>query len=127
MDHGSSSMFHVWLRPMSGNFKEMVRWDFESVVTRRYERRDIVAAIAAFPWTTACSPYTMTFPGAEVMKAGFMGDEDFLASPGTRELDEALAFPPVPLIFVEAMLLFISPDISVVTQGEVLVCATLAI
>ncbi len=110
---------------MSGNLREMVRWDFESVVTRRYERRDIVAAIAAFPWTTACSPYTMTFPGAEVMKAGFMGDEDFLASPGVRELDEALTLLPVPLIFVEAMLLFISPDISVV--GEVLVRATLAL
>lgn len=117
MDHGKSSMFHVWLRPMSGNFREMVRWDFESVVTRRYERKDIVAAIAAFPWTTACSPYTMTFPGAEVMKAGFMGDEDFLASPGIRELDEALTLLPVPLTFVEAMLLFISPEISVVTQG----------
>lgn len=106
---------------MSGNLSEMVRWDFESVVTRRYERRDIVAAIAAFPWTTACSPYTMTFPGAEVMKAGFIGDEDFLTSPGIRELDEALPLLPEPLIFLEAMLLLISPDISVVTRGEVLV------
>ena len=59
----------------------------------------------------------MTFPGAEVMKAGFMGDEDFLASPGIRELDEALTLLPVPLTFVEAMLLFISTDISVVAQG----------
>ena len=112
---------------MSGNLSEMVRWDFESVVTRRYERRDIVAAIAAFPWTTACSPYTMTFPGAEVMKAGFIGDEDFLASPGIRGLEEALLLLPEPLIFLEAMLLFISIDISMLTQCEVLVLATLAL
>ena len=105
----------------------MVRWDFESVVTRRYERRDIVAAIAAFPWTTACSPYTMTFPGAEVMKAGFIGDEDFLASPGIRGLEEALLLLPEPLIFLEAMLLLISIDISMLTQCEVLVLATLAL
>ena len=67
----------------------------------------------------------MTFPGAEVMNAGFIGDEDFLASPGIRGLDEALPLLPEPLIFLEAMLLLISPDISVVTRGEVLVWATL--
>ena len=49
------------------------------------------------------------------MKAGFMGDEDFLASPGVRGLDEILPLLPKPLIFLEAMLLLISPDISVVT------------
>lgn len=27
------------------------------------------------PWTTACSPKTMTFPGAETMKAGIIGLE----------------------------------------------------
>ena len=59
----------------------------------------------------------MTFPGAEVMKAGFMGNEDFLASPGIRELDDALTLLPVPLTFVEAMLISVSPDISVVTQS----------
>ena len=69
----------------------------------------------------------MTFPGAEIMKAGFMGDEDFLASPGLRELDEAFTLLSAPLTFVEAMLLLISPDISVVTQGEIPVCATLAL
>lgn len=59
----------------------------------------------------------MTFPGAEVMKVGFMGDEDFLASPGVRELDEALPLLPEPLMLLEAMLLLVSLDISVVTQG----------
>ena len=61
----------------------------------------------------------MTFPGADVMKAGFMGDEGFLASAGIWELDEALTLLLVPLTFVEAMLLLISHDISVVTQGSV--------
>lgn len=28
-----------------------------------------------FPWTTACSPYTMTFPGADTMKGGIMGED----------------------------------------------------
>ena len=56
-----------------------------------------------------------------------MGDEGFLASPGIRGLDEVLTLLPVPLIFVEAMLLFISPDISVLIQGSVPVCATLAL
>lgn len=28
-----------------------------------------------FPWTTACSPHTMTLPGAETMKAGAIGLE----------------------------------------------------
>ena len=46
-----------------------------------------------------------------------MGDEDFLASPGIRELDDALTLLPVPLTFVEAMLISVSPDISVVTQS----------
>jgi hypothetical protein len=59
---------------MSGNFRVTVRLDLERKVTRRYERRDIAAAIAAcinpsqlklysiaserlaFPYTTACSP-----------------------------------------------------------------------
>lgn len=27
------------------------------------------------PWTTACSPKTMTLPGAETMKAGIIGLE----------------------------------------------------
>lgn len=27
------------------------------------------------PWTTACSPKTMTFPGAETMNAGIIGLE----------------------------------------------------
>ena len=70
----------------------MVRFDLESAVTRRYERKEIAAAMAAwqgsvsterdqrlpertFPWTTACSPTTMTFPGAETMKAGIIGDD----------------------------------------------------
>lgn len=31
--------------------------------------------LCTFPWTTACSPYTMTFPGADTMKGGIMGDD----------------------------------------------------
>lgn len=56
----------------------IVRCDFVRVVTRRYERRDMAAAIAALPCTTACSPYTMTFPGADTIKAGASGEECFL-------------------------------------------------
>jgi len=29
--------------------------------------------VYTFPWTTACSPKTITFPGAETMKAGIIG------------------------------------------------------
>lgn len=32
---------------MSGNRREIVRFDFESAVTRRYDRREIDAAMAA--------------------------------------------------------------------------------
>jgi hypothetical protein len=38
--------------------------------------------LQTFPCTTACSPYTMTFPGAETMKGGIMGDDCFLCSAG---------------------------------------------
>jgi hypothetical protein len=41
-------------------------------------------AVSTFPWTTACSPYTMTFPGAETMKGGIIGDDCFLSSAGVR-------------------------------------------
>ena len=34
----------------------------------------MAAAIAAFPWTTACSPKTMTLPGADTMNGGAIGD-----------------------------------------------------
>lgn len=44
---GRSSMFHVWLRSMSGKRSETVRFDLERKVTRRYERREIAAAMAA--------------------------------------------------------------------------------
>lgn len=70
--HGRSSMFQVWVRSTSGKRRETVRFDLERKVTRRYERREIAAAIAAWwdvslqngsksgnptlPWTTACSP-----------------------------------------------------------------------
>lgn len=56
----------------------MVRWDFERVVTRKYVRKEIAAAMAALPWTTACSPKTMTLPGAETIKGGAIGDDAFL-------------------------------------------------
>ncbi len=56
MDQGKSSMSHVWLRPMSGNRRVIVRCDFDNVVTKRYDRNEMAAAIAAFPCTTACSP-----------------------------------------------------------------------
>jgi hypothetical protein len=52
---------------------------------------------STFPWTTACSPYTMTFPGAETMKGGIMGDDCFLSIAGARvEVDvvpEGMAEP----------------------------------
>lgn len=58
----------------------------------------MAAAKAALPWTTACSPKTMTLPGAETMKAGAIGEEalrdmldlrDFVSS-GVGEEDEIL-------------------------------------
>jgi hypothetical protein len=42
---------------MSGNRKEMVRFDFESAVTRRYDRREMAAAMAA--WYPALALYTV--------------------------------------------------------------------
>lgn len=41
-------MFQVCDKLMSGNRREIVRLDFEREVTRRYERREIAAAIAAW-------------------------------------------------------------------------------
>lgn len=38
----------------------------------------MAAAIAALPCTTACSPNTMTFPGADTMKAGAIGEDERL-------------------------------------------------
>lgn len=32
-------------------------------------------SLRTFPCTTACSPKTITFPGAETMKAGIIGDD----------------------------------------------------
>ena len=58
---------------MSGNRNVTVLLDFERVVQRRYERSDIAAAIAALPCTTACSPYTIVFPGAETMNGSARG------------------------------------------------------
>ncbi len=40
-------MFHVCEKPMSGKRSETVRFDLESVVTRRYDRREMAAAMAA--------------------------------------------------------------------------------
>lgn len=37
----------------------------------------MAAAMACFPWTTACSPKTMTLPGAETIKGGAMGEDAF--------------------------------------------------
>jgi hypothetical protein len=69
---------------MSGNLKEMVRFDLERCVTSRYDLSDIDAAMAALPWTTACSPKTITFPGAEVMKGGIIGVEALRSMVGLR-------------------------------------------
>jgi hypothetical protein len=68
----------------------MVRFDFESAVTRRYDLREIAAAIAAFPYTTACSPNTITFPGAETMNGGIMGIEFLLGERGGLDVPEPL-------------------------------------
>ena len=37
----------------------------------------MAAAMAALPWTTACSPKTISLPGAETMNGGAIGVEDF--------------------------------------------------
>lgn len=37
----------------------------------------MAAAMAGLPYTTACSPNTMTFPGADTIKAGAIGDDVF--------------------------------------------------
>src|SRR5688572_13227338 len=39
----------------------------------------MAAATAGLPKTAACSPKTMTFPGADTMNAGAIGDETFLS------------------------------------------------
>jgi hypothetical protein len=45
-------MFHVWSKSMSGNFSVTVLLDLDSVVTRRYDRSEMAAAMAAYtrPW-----------------------------------------------------------------------------
>jgi hypothetical protein len=39
----------------------------------------MAAATAGWPKTAACSPKTMTFPGADTMNVGAIGDESFLS------------------------------------------------
>lgn len=41
-------MFQVCAKDISGNRSVIVRFDFESAVTSRYDRREIAAAIAAY-------------------------------------------------------------------------------
>jgi hypothetical protein len=36
-------------------------------------------SLLTLPWTTACSPNTITLPGAETMKAGIIGVDCFLS------------------------------------------------
>lgn len=45
----------------------------------------MAAAKAALPCTTACSPNTMTLPGAETMKAGAIGEEALRDMLGRRD------------------------------------------
>lgn len=94
-------MFHVWSRSMSRKFSRMVRCDLDSVVTCRYERSEMAAAMAALPWTTACSPKTMTLPGADTMKGGAMGDEAFLPAMVVGVSTPLLAGLEVGLVVVE--------------------------
>ena len=49
MFQGRSSICQVCEKEMSGKSSRTYRWDLESVVTRRYERRETAAAMAAFP------------------------------------------------------------------------------
>jgi hypothetical protein len=64
----------------------------QSVRIVRVPRRKVDVT---FPWTTACSPNTITFPGAETMKAGIIGDEALRPCGG-----RTLGLPPLasPLI-----------------------------
>jgi hypothetical protein len=43
------------------------------------------------PCTTACSPYTMTLPGADTMKGGIIGDDCFRFRAGFVSVDERTA------------------------------------
>lgn len=45
---GSASMSHVWEKSMSGKRRVAVLLDLESVVTRRYDRSDMAAAMAVW-------------------------------------------------------------------------------
>lgn len=42
---------------------------------QRAHQRVVRTGALTLPWTTACSPKTMTLPGAETMKAGIIGLE----------------------------------------------------
>ena len=48
------------------------------------------------PCTTACSPYTMTLPGAETMKGGIMGDDCFRSKVGAPFLAAMVAGGRLP-------------------------------
>jgi hypothetical protein len=41
------------------------------------------------PCTTACSPYTMTLPGADTMNGGIIGDDCFLFKGGLGDVEGA--------------------------------------
>lgn len=52
-----------------------------------------VCHLSTLPWTTACSPKTMTLPGAETIKGGIIGDDCFL-SKGRPVFDVPLTLGP---------------------------------
>ena len=51
-------MFQVWSSLMSLNLSVTVRFDFERVVQRRYERSEIAAA-ARVDWSLFCRPWVI--------------------------------------------------------------------
>lgn len=109
MLHGRSSIFHVWERLISGKRREIVRFDFESAVTRRYDRSEIAAAMAGFPCTTACSPKTITFPGADTINGGIIGEDCFL----TMGVLFFPLFEPLILAFSILSLIIVTRSVSI--------------
>lgn len=68
----------------------------------------------------------MTLPGAEVIKAGFMGEEIFLCILGFEDLGWPLSVPLLPLMFEDAILCssdpFMSAQLSEDSRGLFLLC-----
>jgi hypothetical protein len=84
--HGRVSMGQVWSRSISRKLNVTVLRDLESAVASRYDRIEMDAPTAGWSKPRSCPPKTITFAGADTMKAGAVGNGTLLGAVGNGTL-----------------------------------------